>query len=59
MSPEEYSEHEAIKRMLKQIIDNNCQLTEEQKFVAKQNVDIASQQADWLIEILRACGYLN
>lgn len=59
MSPEEYSEHEAIKRMLKQIIDNNCQLTEEQKLIAKQNVDIASQQADWIIEILRACGYLN
>lgn len=59
MSPQESLEHEAIKIMLKLMISNNNQLTPEQKQLALNNIDIAANQADWLTEILKACGYLK
>lgn len=59
MSPQESLEHEAIKIMLKFMVSNNNQLTPEQKQLALNNIDIAANQADWLTEILKACGYLK
>ena len=55
----EQAQHEAIKALLKQAVDNNPNLSELQKYPAKQRIDIAAQQADWIMEMLRQCGYLN
>lgn len=59
MNLQEQLEHEAIKSMLKLIISNNTQLSNEQKQIAMNNVEMASHQADWLVEILKTCGYLK
>ena len=55
----EQAQHEAIKDLLKQAVDNNPNLSELQKHLAKQRIDSAAQQADWIMEMLRQCGYLN
>ena len=59
MNPQELAQHEAIKKLLKQAIDNNPNLTPMQKTIAKINIDTAAQQADWIMEMLRMCGYLT
>ena len=59
MTPNELAQHEAIKKLLKQAIDNNPNLTPMQKLIAKNNIDTAAQQADWIMEMLRMCGYLR
>ena len=45
--------------MLKQAIDTNPNLTMEQRQIVKDNIDIAAQKADWIIDMMRMCGYLN
>lgn len=55
----EQSQHEAIKTLLKQAVDNNPTLSELQKHLVKQQIDIAAQQADWVMEILKQCGWLQ
>ena len=59
MTANELAQHEAIKVLLKQAVENNPNLTQQQKMIAKNNIDIAAKQADWIIEMLRKCGYLR
>ena len=59
MTPQELAQHEAIKKLLKQAVENNPNLTQQQKKVAKDNIDTAAQQADWIMDMLRMCGYLR
>ena len=59
MNLNELAQHEAIKVLLKQAVENNPNLTQQQKMIAKNNIDIAAKQADWIIEMLRMCGYLR
>lgn len=59
MNPNELAQHEAIKALLKQAVENNPNLTRQQKVIAKNNIDTAAQQADWIMEMLRMCGYLG
>lgn len=59
MTANELAQHEAIKVLLKQAVENNSHLTQQQKMIAKNNIDVAAQQADWIIEMLRICGYLR
>ena len=59
MTANELAQHEAIKVLLKQAVENNPNLTQQQKMIAKNNIDVAAQQADWIIEMLRMCGYLR
>ena len=56
---QEKYEHEAIKAVLKQAIQNNPNLDPFQKKTAMDNIDRAAQQADWIIEMLRMCEYLG
>lgn len=58
MNDTEQLQHETIKNILKQTIQNNPNLTPVQKQVAKERVDQAAEQADWIMEIMRMCGYL-
>ena len=59
MTANELAQHEAIKVLLKQAVENDPNLTQQQKMVAKNNIDIAAKQADWIIEMLRMCEYLR
>ena len=59
MTANELAQHEAIKVLLKQAVENNSHLMQQQKMIAKNNIDVAAQQADWIIEMLRICGYLR
>ena len=59
MTPNELAQHEAIKALLKQAVDNDPNLTEPQKLLVKQRIDVAAQQTDWVMWILRQCGYLR
>ena len=59
MNLNELAQHEAIKALLKQAVENNPNLTQQQKMIAKNNIDTAAQQADWIMEMLRMCGYLR
>lgn len=56
---EENAQHEAIKALLKQAIQSNPNLTMQQKQIASMNLDIAAQKADWIIDMMRMCGYLK
>ena len=59
MTPNELAQHEAIKALFKQAVENNPNLTPTQKTIAKNNIDTAGQQADWIMEMLRMCGCLR
>lgn len=59
MNCDEQLQHETIKQLLKQSIQNNPQLTALQKQIAMDNIDRAAQQADWIVEMLRKSGYLS
>lgn len=59
MTANELAQHEAIKVLLKQAVENNPNLTQQQKVIAKNNIDNAAKQADWIMEMLRMCGYLR
>ena len=52
-------QQEAIKELLKEAIEVNKNLTSIEKQMAKDNIDRAAQQADWIVEMLRMCGYLK
>ena len=54
----EQAQHEALKTLLKQIVDCNANLTPMQKQFAKERIDQAALKADWVMEILRQCGFL-
>ena len=59
MTPKEQAQNEAIKTLLKQAIMNNPNFSLIQKQQACENLDNAAQQADWIVEMMRACGYLR
>ena len=59
MTEQEHVQHEAIKTLLKQAILSNPNLSVAQKHSAMDNIDRAANQADWITEMLRMCGYLN
>lgn len=59
MNEQEKLQHEAIKNLLKQEILNNPNLTTFQKQTAIDKLDLAAKQADWILEMLRMCGYVQ
>lgn len=59
MNDKEMIEHELIKNVIKMGIINNQSLNLVQKQEAMNRVDIAAQKADWFVELLRQCGYLE
>ena len=59
MIEQEQIQHEAIKTLLKQAVQSNPDLTPVQKQIACENIDRAALQADWIVEIARACGWLK
>lgn len=58
MNEREKLEHEAIKNLLKMSVLNNNSLSIEQKKQAMNNIDQAAQQADWIIYMMKMCGYI-
>ncbi len=50
---------ETFKTLLKQAIQSNPNLTFIQKQTVMNNIDRAALQADWILEIARACGWLG
>ena len=52
-------QREAIKTILKQVLLSDPNLTDYQKQMAIDNIDRAAQQADWIIDMMRMCGYLR
>lgn len=58
MNDNEKLEHEAIKNLLKLSILNNANLSPELKKQAMANIDKAALQADWVIGMIRTCGYI-
>lgn len=59
MNEKEKIEHEIIKNALKMGVLNNPRVSDAQKRQAFENIDRAAMQADWIVEILRKCGYLG
>ena len=59
ITEQERTQHEAIKSILKQAILSNQNLNDYQKQMVKDNIDIAAQQADWIVDMMRMCGYLR
>lgn len=59
MNEKEKIEHEAIKNVIKMGIMNNQYLDDTQKQTAIINIDKAAQKADWFIELLRLCGFID
>lgn len=59
MNENEQIEHELIKNTLKLAIMNNRNLSSFQKQQAVSNIDKAAQQADWIIELIKRCGYIE
>ncbi len=51
--------HEIVKNVLKMSVMNNVQLSQHQKQQALNNIDMAAQQADWVMEMLKMCGYIK
>lgn len=58
MNENERLQHEAVKNALKNAVINNQSLNSLQKQQALNNIDQAAQKADWIVEILRQCGYI-
>lgn len=51
--------HELVKNVLKMSVMNNASLSQYQKQQAINNIDRAAQQADWVVELLKMCGYVK
>lgn len=58
MNEREKLEHEAIKNLLKMAVLNNDSFTTEQKQQAMNNIDQAAKKADWIIYMMKMCGYI-
>ena len=58
MNEKEKIEHEAIKNVLKMAVINNPSLSPIQKQQAMDRIDEAAKKADWIVNILRQCGYI-
>ncbi len=59
ITEKERMQREAIKSILEQAILSNPNLTDYQKRMAIDNIDRAAQQADWIVDMMRMCGYLR
>ena len=59
ITEQEKLQHEAIKVLMKQTVLANPKLTDYQKRMAIDNIDRAAQKADWIIEMIRMCGYYS
>ena len=55
----EMIQHEAIKNVFKAYILNCPALSGYQKQQAMDNIGNAAKKADWIIEMLRQCGYYS
>lgn len=58
MTEKEKLEHELILNAIKVGIMNSRSLSDVQKYNALNKLDEDAHKADWLMEVLRACGYL-
>ena len=56
---QEHLKHETIKTLLKQAIQSNSNLTHHQKQMAMNNIDKAAMKADWIVEMMKMCGWLK
>lgn len=56
---EKKAQHEVIKKILKQAIDNNPYLTPYQKEIQKVRIDEAAAQADQFMDLLAVIGYIG
>ena len=52
-------QRETIKQLLKQAVYNNPNLTQMQKQLVSENIDRAAIQTDWIITMMKMCGYLK
>ncbi len=52
-------EREALKYQLKLAVMNNRNFKAAQKRETCVRIDTAAQQADWIVEIIRMCGYTS
>ena len=55
--PESMAQHKAIKKLLKQVVQHNPNLTPIQKQITIENIDRAAEQADWVMDMMKMCGY--
>ena len=56
---EKHIQHEYIKSILKQAIDNNPYLTPYDKEIQKARIDVAAEQADRIENLLSLIKYLG
>ena len=59
MNEKEQIQHELLKCAMKASVLNNQYLNDTQKQIAIRNIDQAAMKADWIVELLRTCGYLR
>ena len=57
MTTQEKVQLETIKQLLMQVIDTNPKLASYQKQMAKDNLEIASQKTDWVVDLMRMLGW--
>lgn len=57
MTIQEKTQLETIERLLAQAIDNNPNLPSHQKQMAKDNLEVASQHTDWVVDMMRMLGW--
>ena len=58
MDEKEQIQHELLKYAMKASALNNHRLNDAQKQIAINNIDQAAKEADWIVELLKTCGYL-
>jgi hypothetical protein len=59
MDERERIQHELLKYAMKASVLSDRNLNDAQKQIAIHNIDQAAKEADWVVELLRVCGYLN
>ena len=59
MDEKEQIQHELLKNAMKACVLNNHSLNDAQKQIAIHNIDQAAMKADWIVELLKICGYLH
>lgn len=57
MEEKDRIEHEAIKNLLKLAVMNNRSFDAVQKQHICNRIDAVAQQVDWIVEIMKMCGY--
>ncbi len=59
MDEKERIERETIKNLLKLSIMNNRRFDIAQKQEICNRIDVAAKQADWIVDMMRMCGYIQ